>query len=99
MIGPEVQQLTAELTPVVTEDPRRRTSLDFEPIQYGDDMFAAKTLAHLSRVNTSTTVRARTRRPSVSWSATKSNVQTSFGFPGLGRTPRSAMDFRRRGTR
>ena len=35
--GPEVDQLTAALTPVVTEAPRRRASLDVEPIQHRDD--------------------------------------------------------------
>ena len=48
VISPEVQQLTAELTPVVTEEPRRCASMDCEPIQHGDDMLAAKTPAYLN---------------------------------------------------
>ena len=47
MIGPEVHQLTAELTSVVTEEPPRRASMDCEPIQHRDDVLAAKALAHL----------------------------------------------------
>lgn len=47
MIGPEVHQLTAEFTTIVTEEPRRYSSVDLEPIQQGDDILATKTLAHL----------------------------------------------------
>lgn len=47
MIGPEVHQLTAERTSVVTEEPPRRASMDCEPIQHRDDVLAAKALAHL----------------------------------------------------
>ena len=70
VIGPKVHQLTPELTPVVTAEPSRRASMDFEPIHHRDDVLAAKTLAHPmathSRVYTSMTVRARHRRPSTS---------------------------------
>ena len=47
MIGPEVYQLTAEVTTYVTNKPRRYSSADGEPIQHDDDILTTKTLAQL----------------------------------------------------
>ncbi len=46
--GPAVHSLTPELTPVVTEAPPRRASMDVAPSQHRHDVRAAKTLAHLN---------------------------------------------------
>mgnify|MGYP001559982899 FL=1 len=72
VIGPEVYRLTAEVTTIVIDEPRRNSSVDREPIQHGDDILTTKALAHL---DSQMLARAAESFDRTSWGVTVSNDQ------------------------
>ena len=74
--------------------PRSTKSLSSSRATRIPEIEVSATSARHSRVQSSTTIRTRMRRPSMSWSATKSSDQRSFGHCGISigaRVPRARL--------
>ncbi len=102
VIRPQIHDLTGELGPIVAEQELGNSALLTNLIQACQYLFALESLRHsmarLSRLNTFMMVKARNRRPSANWSATKSRLHTSSGAVGRRRLRRcSAARRLRRG--